>query len=190
MWAITMSFYDSCPGYSHSSGHQHHPDLDSSSNSLSPPQGCRLTFLPDSSAGAPPSSDPTVDKLNPPLGSNPGPQPTVPAGYDCPSPKHPHSVHLNHACPRTQLHHTCPLVLSSSWNALPHTSHSKTPTLPSSLSLDGPFLWGHPSTSGCWEDYAFCLQGTSIHSCSPSPAVMPGVLFPHWEQPESRQVSF
>lgn len=111
MWAITMSFYDSCPGYSHSSGHQHHPDLDSSSNSLSPPQGCRLTFLPDSSAGALPSSEPTVDKLNPPLGSNQGPQPTVPsvtAGYDCPSPKHPHSVHLNHTCRRTQLHHTCP----------------------------------------------------------------------------------
>lgn len=40
-----------------------------------PPQGCRLTFLPDSLARALPSSEPTVDKLHPPLGSNQGPSP-------------------------------------------------------------------------------------------------------------------
>ena len=44
-WAITVSFYDPCPGYSHSSGHQHHPDLDSSSNSLSPLRAAGWPFF-------------------------------------------------------------------------------------------------------------------------------------------------
>lgn len=142
MWAITVSFYDPCPGYSHSSGHQHHPDLDSSSNSLSPPQGCRLIFPPDSSTGALPSSEPTVDKLNPPLGSNRGPQPMVPgvtSGCDFPSPKQPHSA-LEPCVPQNTAASHRSAALSSPWSALHHTSHSKTPTLTSSLSLDGLFL--------------------------------------------------
>lgn len=142
-----MSFSNSSPGFKHSSGHRHHPDLDGSHRGLQPPapflRAAGLTCLPDrscwvtASSGAPqwPNTTALWRAINIFC------ELALARVSDLTShSKYRHSMPMNHRCPRTWPHHTCPwLFVPVTGCPLPHWS-PKNPYFTFTAQLRGTFL--------------------------------------------------